>query len=455
MARCAVIDIGKTNAKVLVVDLANGAEEVVLRTPNPVLRQSPYPHHDADALWSFVLAGLARVGPVDAISVTTHGASGALVGDRGELVLPLLDYEYPGPDELGAIYGAIRPDFAETGSPRLPLGLNLGAQLFWQARSFPEAFGQVRHILTLPQYWSFRLTGVAASEATSLGCHTDLWNPFAGDFSTMVERLGWRKFFPPVRGPGAVLGPILPEVADATGLPAGTPVLSGIHDSNASLVPWLDRDGARTILSTGTWMIVMALRGERTTLDQQRDLLVNVNARGEPVPTARFMAGREIEELTGGSLATPSPADEAAVLASGIMALPSLHPGTGPFPGLAFRWKPSPPESPQAIAAGASFYAALMASECMALIGAAGDTIVEGPFAGNPAFLRMLATATQRPVTGAGAGAGTGLGAALLHGPLACERRLPPPVEPQSDAAWRDYVAEWRALVGEAWRARG
>ena len=70
----------------------------------------------------------------------------------------------------------MRPPFAETGTPRLPIGLNLGAQLFWQARRFPEAFARVAAILTYPQYWAFRLTGVRANEATSLGCHTDLWD---------------------------------------------------------------------------------------------------------------------------------------------------------------------------------------------------------------------------------------------------------------------------------------
>ena len=35
-----------------------------------------------------------------------------------------------------------------------------------------------------PQYWAYRLTGVLANEVTSLGCHTDLWDYRAGDFST-------------------------------------------------------------------------------------------------------------------------------------------------------------------------------------------------------------------------------------------------------------------------------
>ncbi len=445
MARIAVIDIGKTNAKVLVLDLATGAEEVVARAPNAVRRDGPYPHHDARALWDFVLAGLRQVGAVSAVSVTTHGASAALVDAQGDLALPILDYEHDGPDGMAADYDAVRPPFAETGSPRLPGGLNLGAQLFWQARAFPEAFARTRHILTLPQYWSFRLSGVAAGEWTSLGCHTDLWAPFAGRLSALPARMGWAGLFPPVAAPSQVLGPVLPGVAAATGLPPGTPVLSGIHDSNASLLPWLGA-GARGVISTGTWMIVMALGGRGGPPDPARDVLVNVSAEGAPVPTARFMAGREVEEIMAGRIVTPTEAELRAVLAGRVMALPSLHPGTGPFPGMTFGWIGAAPEGGERMAA-ASFYAALMGAECLALAGAEGPVIVEGSFGGNRAFLRMLATATGRPVIAAGAGAGTGLGAALLAGPLEAPRPLPPPVLPETAAAWTGYVTAWRAAV--------
>ena len=147
------------------------------------LRQAPYPHHDVEALWTFILDSLARLNReqrIDAISITTHGATAALVDAAGELALPVLDYEFDGPDRLAADYDAVRPPFAETGTPRLPLGLNLGAQFFWQQKRFPAEFAKAAAILMYPQYWALRLTGVAANEVTSLGCHTDLWNPWTG-----------------------------------------------------------------------------------------------------------------------------------------------------------------------------------------------------------------------------------------------------------------------------------
>lgn len=447
MRRIAVLDIGKTNAKVLVVDLATGGEEVLARTPNAVVREGLYPHHDLDMLWDFALSGLklAAARGVDAVSITTHGAACVLVDEAGGLALPMLDYEHDGPDSLADAYDAVRPGFGETGAPRLPVGLNVGAQVFWLSQAFPERFARVRHVLMLAQYWSFRLSGVAVSEATSLGCHTDLWNPWEGRFSSLVSRMGWEGLFPPVRRAAEVLGPVLPSVAEASGLAVGTPVLCGIHDSNASLVPHLG-EAPCGVLSTGTWMIVMALGGRAVELDAARDVLVNVNALGQPVPTARFMGGREMEEIMGGRIGEPSDGDLRAVLEGRVMAMPSLHPETGPFPGKRFGWIGEEPEGGARMAA-ASFYAAMMGAECLSLIGAEGPVIVEGAFGGNLAFLRMLATATGRVVRGSGQGAGTGLGAALLAGPLAVKAAPAVEVLPERDALWTGYVTAWREAV--------
>lgn len=448
----AVIDIGKTNAKVLLIDLASGAELQVFKTANRVIDTGPYPHFDTEALWSFLtdsLRTLATRHQVDALSITSHGACVALIDATGALALPILDYEHPGPDSLPE-YDTLRPPFTETGSPRLPGGLNVGAQVYWQARTFPEAFARTAHILTYPQYWAFRLTGELASELTSLGCHTDLWNPWAKDFSTLVARMGWRHLFPPVRPASARLV-LKPALAQDLGLPAALPVCSGIHDSNASLLPYLARDQALSVVSSGTWMISLAVGGLTVAPDPARDVLVNVNALGQPTPTARYMGGREFDELTEGRIASPTPQDLQAVL-SGVMALPSLHPRTGPFPGLQFQWL-APPLTDGARTLAASWYVALMTAECLSLIGAAGPIHVEGPFGGNRDFARMLATATGRAVLASGQSAGTGLGAALLAGPLMAERPAPAPVLPLAELA--PYAAAWRARVQALWSGTG
>ncbi|ARC39007.1 carbohydrate kinase (plasmid) [Paracoccus yeei] len=450
-ARIAVIDIGKTNAKLALVEAETLAEIAVVTRPNRVLPGPPWPHFDLEGHWQFFLHHLAdfhaRHG-VDAISVTTHGASAVLLDGQGR-ALPMLDYEHPGPDALAGAYDAIRPDFAQTGSPRLPMGLNLGAQLHWLL-SDPDVAGRVADVVTYPQYWGWRLTGERASDVTSLGCHTDLWNPWAGRFSDLVERLGLTGRIAPARRANEVLGGLLPDVAQATGIPAGTPVAVGIHDSNASLFAHvLGRQGAFSVVSTGTWVVAMAVGGRPGALDPGRDVLVNVNALGAPTPSARFMGGREFEIIRAGSAAEPSDRDRAAALDAGLMILPAVEPGSGPFRGRTMAWTRPPAGDGQRMAA-LSWYLALMTDSCLRLVGAQGPVIVEGPFARNGDFLDMLAALRGEGVETATSATGTSVGAALLClPPRAAPATRTWPVPARADAL-RLHARRWYDRLGDS-----
>jgi len=447
----AVIDIGKTNAKVALVDLTTLSEVALRRMKNAPLRQAPYPHHDVEALWTFILNSLAalnREQRIDAISITTHGATGVLVSTSGDLALPVLDYEFDGPDRLAADYDAIRPPFAETGTPRLPLGLNLGAQFFWQQKRFPAEFAKAVAMLMYPQYWALRLTGIAANEVTSLGCHTDLWDPWDADFSSLVDHMGWRGLMAPLRPAKDRLGAILPALATRTGLDPQTPVFCGLHDSNASLLPHLLSDKPPfSVVSTGTWVVSMAVGGRQVALDPARDTLVNVNALGAPVPSARFMGGREFSVLTEGRSEDWTEADVTDVLARGIFLLPSTQQGSGPFPHHAAGWLNAEGMTNGQRFVAISFYLAVMTAVCLDLIGADGPAIVEGPFARNRLFVSMLAAATARSVIASEAATGTSIGAALLASDRVAAGSRGARFEPPADPAWADYVRMWRAAV--------
>ena len=448
----AVIDIGKTNAKVVLVD-GESFREIAARTmPNGVVDAAPYPHFDTEKLWAFIvesLGALNREHPIDAISVTTHGATAALVGGDGKLVLPVLDYEHDGPQDLAEPYRAVRPRFEESGTPVLPVGLNAGLQLYWQSKRFPDAFAKARWILMYAQYWTFRLTGIAASEVTSLGCHADLWAPREGRFSSLVEGQGWTGLMPPVHKAGDVLGPIHPEIAQATGLRPDVTVHCGIHDSNASLLPYvLTRAAPYAVVSTGTWVVVMAIGARPVALDEARDTLINVNALGEPVPSARFMGGRAFSVLGGKSGDLP-PDAIAEVLARGAMLLPSLPEESGPFPGRKAVWTvPREGLSEDAAQAVIAFHLALMTATCLDLIGAEGPVIVEGPFSANRAFLMMLKVATDRPVLAGGSATGTSIGAACLAAGRAPQPALVAISEDLPMGAV-DYAARWRMLAAQ------
>ncbi len=361
----AVIDIGKTNAKVVLVDAA-GQEIDARRRANVVTPGPPYPHFDTVALWSFVLAALRDFAPqVGAIVPVTHGACAALVDRAGSLALPVLDYEFDAAD-IRADYAP--PPFEETGSPPLAGGLNVGVQLNWLERSFPDAFARAQTLLFWPQWWAFRLTGIAAAEVTYLGCHTDLWMPRTGRLSRLAVGRDWDRLVPDIRRADERLGPVLPDIAVAAGLDPQTPVLTGIHDSNASLLPYLDATPCG-VVSTGTWVVAMALGGAQDiALDPEQNMLLNVAADGRAVPTANFMGGRERDAaLMAGTSAEDADRDIARRTAARLDA-----------------------------------------------IGARGPVHVEGPFAMSTAFIDELHDRLGRDVVAHGEGAGTTRGAAML-----------------------------------------
>jgi sugar (pentulose or hexulose) kinase len=451
LRRVAVIDIGKTTAKLALVDMEHLSEIAVRRTANRVLPGPPYPHFDIDALWRFILEGLTAFHAdhgIDAITVTTHGASAALLDADGVLAAPVLDYEHDGPDTLAARYEAARPDFAETGSPRLPLGLNLGAQLFWQFRTFPEIAARTRLIVTYPQYWVARLTGTAVNEVTSLGCHTDLWNPHQRCWSSLCDSEGWTERMAPIARADDRIGTILPRVATATGLGPTTPVYCGIHDSNASLYAHLvARDAPFAVVSTGTWVITMAIGGQSIALDPTRDTLINVNALGDPVPSARFMGGREFERIMGNRPHVYGASDLASVLTNGIMLLPSVEALSGPIAGRAQRWTIEESRMSDAERfVAVSCYLANMTAIGLELTGAKGPTIVEGPLAGNPVYLGMLGAATARPVDPV-PGTGTSIGASLLVMNRRPRSKGGSPQAEEGSAAMHDYWQDWKSAV--------
>ncbi|MEO8722276.1 MAG: FGGY family carbohydrate kinase [Sphingobium sp.] len=317
---------------------------------------------------------------------------------------PPIDYEQPIPPEILAKYRTERDDFSLTGSPALPQGLNMGSQLYWLTQTHPLMMARAT-LLPWAQYWAWFLTGNAVTEATSLGCHSDLWCPAQACYSPMARRLGWADQFAPLVSPDHVVGHLKPDVVAATGLPADVQVLTGLHDSNAALLaargfPQIARNEA-TVLSTGTWFIAMRLPAQpvgTATLPEARDCLVNVDAYGQPVPSARFMGGREIETLIEIdtrrvdikpdqlSLLAAVP----AVLNNTRMVLPTLAPGFGPFPKSDFRWINRSDNWFERRAA-ACLYAALVADTSLSLIGSSDRLLIEGRFAEAEVFVRALA----------------------------------------------------------------
>jgi len=448
----AVLDVGKTNVKLVLFEGTATLWQSAM--PNRVLPGPPYPHADVEAIWRFFLAGLAeaaRLHAIDDIAVTSHGATLALVGEEG-LALPVMDYEFAGVDDIEADYAPFRPPFAETLSPPISAGLNAGRQVFYQEARHPADFARVRHILPYAQYFAWRLTGVARGEVTGLGCHSDLWAIPGQRLSSLAARRGWERLFPPMVPAYAVIGPPTPAVLAETGLPPTVRVRAGIHDSNGSLLPHLLAiDPPFTVVSTGTWVVILALGASTARLDPALDMLAYADVEGRGVPAAKFMGGREFAAILQDGRPNGDENDLAAVMTAGVLALPSFAPNGGPFPGRPAEILGTLPEGEGMRSALASLYGALVTDYLLEALGASrGPLVIEGSFAVNRCYCAVLAALRpgQAVLTGADGG-GTAYGASLLASwPQRPDRPPMTPTAPRVDAeAVLRYRSLWRAAL--------
>lgn len=412
-----VIDIGKSNAKLLMLDTVGAVVERHSRANSSVTSPLGYPALDVHGLGQWMQSSLRaslhsrRCGHV---IVSTHGAALVALDDVG-LAWEPLDYEFEAVAldvHADAVFGAASSDFRQTLSPDLPAGLNAARQLYWMQNTHPADWHRTRTLLPYPQYWAWLLSGVACSEVSSLGCHTHLWSPIQGEFSDLAVSQGWAHMFAPLRSAWDVLGRVRPDVAATWGLPAACQVHVGVHDSNACLARYFNSDSeldaqveALTIVSSGTWTVLMAPGAPADALVASQDMLGNVDVTGRMTPTARFMGGREFAAIAAG--ADPQAASIQTLrqlIASQTFAWPSFAHHGGPFSDRVGTVEQSGHvlNDSQASHLGASERATLAATYCAQLTawlihylwsGSAAPksrVVVEGPLATNSVFMVVL-----------------------------------------------------------------
>ncbi len=304
----AVIDIGKTNKKIVLFDrkltvvAARQASFPAKMGPDGLLAEQ------IEAIWLWLtreLQTLYRTHRFHALSVTTHGATWAALDQTGRPCLPVIAYEH----DLGpAGQAGLDEDFyricgnplalqEETGTCDLPLLVNPAKAIRFAQRRLPGQWQRVRHLLDYPQFWGYLLTGEKASEPTYTANHSFLFNPRTRGPSSAAKALGvdalidWN-----LRSPWERLGVLRGDLQRELGLPA-LPVTVGIHDSNAALLPYLVKFGERDFVlnSTGTWCVAMhrvpsiAYRPD----ELGRKVIFNLDALGNAQKVSFLMGGMD------------------------------------------------------------------------------------------------------------------------------------------------------------------
>lgn len=353
----AVLDIGKTNKKVMIF---NERLELV----DKAYRQFPthtwegLPVEDTKAMLTWFeeeLTAFAKKFPISAISITTHGATFACLDDQGKLVFPVIDYTFEPGDNFQKNffkdYGDDRDLQQQTATAHFGGLINPAKALHLLKTRHPGDFARVKHLLFYPQFIGHHLTGKAGTEPTYIGCHSYLWDFQTQTPSSVAKKMGVAGMIPlPLQKSWDVLGTLRHDLAARLGLSAQTPVTLGIHDSNSSLLPYLVKNtGSFTLNSTGTWCVAMRPDPRVAFAPDELGKVVfyNLDAWQRPVKTGIFLGGLEFESWSGlmkkrfGERPWPQ-YDEHLVkkLLSdrSLFLLPGLVPGTGQFPLSKPRW---------------------------------------------------------------------------------------------------------------------
>jgi rhamnulokinase len=255
--RLAAVDLGASSGRVMVGCVGVDRLELtqVHRFWNGPVRLRDTLHWDILGLYRETLAGLGKAGQLDGLGIDSWAVDYGLLDGEGKLLGNPVHYRDARTD--GVMERVLRTVPAEdlyavTGLQQLPF--NTIYQLVAE-RSLDRA----ETLLMIPDLLAYWLTGRLGAEATNAST-TQLYDVRARGWSeTLARRVGVPMgLLPEIREAGQVIGPLLPEVAEETGLDPATPVIAvGSHDTASSVVAV--PAGARerfAYISSGTWSLV-------------------------------------------------------------------------------------------------------------------------------------------------------------------------------------------------------
>jgi xylulokinase len=241
------IDVGTGGSRALVVDERGRVragftalhEEMTMARP---LWAEQRPENWCDAVVAAIRGVLAESG-VAGSEIRGIGLSGQMHGlvildEHGDVIRPSLIWcdqrSQRQVDFVNATVG--REKILEYTANPVLTGFTL-PKLLWVRDHEPANFARVRTMLLPKDYVRYRLTGEFASEVSDAS-GTSVFDVVRRRWSwEMMDALGLdRSMLPACYESSEITGRITPQVADLTGLAAGTPVVGGGGDQAASAV---------------------------------------------------------------------------------------------------------------------------------------------------------------------------------------------------------------------------
>ncbi len=438
------IDNGLTVTKAVLFD-AQGRVLGVARRRLP--QQMPRPRHverDMSALWrataeaiAEVLAITGRAADIAAVATTAHG-DGLYLLDRDGHPLG------PGILSLDSRAGAVVTEWEASGvsdtalarTGQRPHASAPSALLAWIRDHDPDRYARIGTVLACKDWIRLCLTGKIGTDLTEAStAFTDVATQvYADDIPGLFGLDGLTPRLPPANLPDAVAGEVTPEAARLTGLRAGTPVVTGLHDVTASALGIGGYGAGRLAIVAGTYSINETM--SRAPRPDARWFCRNGLRPGEwnnmaisPASATNYdwfldrlcSAERRVAELTGGSVHDALAPEIEAALArpSTLMFHPYLYGSPhGPVASAGFvglRGWHDRGDMLRAVIEGIAFNHRLHVDALRDGFGAT-DVLLTGGISRSPLFAQIFADVLGVPVTVRDTDEAAAWGAALCAG---------------------------------------
>ncbi|MFO7632777.1 MAG: rhamnulokinase family protein [Caldilinea sp.] len=293
MSKHIAIDLGAESGRVSIVEIVGGADgrltiEEVHRFRNGPVGSSGTLYWDVLGLWQEIKTGLRKASAVHgrdlrSVAVDTWGIDFALLDRRGKLISNPTCYRDP--RTAGVLERTLdrmprEEIFRQSGGIQF-LSINTLYQLLAMVEQGDPALEVADTFLMMPDLFHYWLSGRKACEFTD-ATSTQFFNAQNGGWAIdMLARLGAPShFLPEVVLPGTILGELLPDIAEETGLHQLPVVAPASHDT-ASAVVAVPADRERFAwLSSGTWSLLGGISSQPIVSSQA--LAYNFSSYGGP-----------------------------------------------------------------------------------------------------------------------------------------------------------------------------
>ncbi len=262
MPYCLAIDIGASSGRHILGENVNGEiiTEEIYRFDNGIKNIGGTLCWDIEYLTMSVINGIkkcAEIGKIpDTVAIDTWGVDYVLLDKDGKEILPAVSYRDDRtigiPEEVDKIFSR-EALYAKTGIQRV--NYNTIYQLYCDKKS--GKLEKAEHMLMMPEYLSYKLTGIMKSEYT-ISSTTSLLNAETRNWDyDIIDALGIKNtIFKEILMPGSVVGRLSEKVKKYVGFDT-TVIFAPAHDT-ASAVAACELKGHGMYISSGTWSLIGA-----------------------------------------------------------------------------------------------------------------------------------------------------------------------------------------------------